>query len=66
MGNYTDILAIDDEPIILDAISRICKDRQLTIDVVADVEFAEEKLMKNGYRLILCDLMMPKKDGIQL
>jgi FixJ family two-component response regulator len=66
MEKYTDILAIDDEPIILDAVSRICEDHQLTVDAVTSVELAEEKLMGDGYRLILCDLMMPNKDGFQL
>jgi DNA-binding response OmpR family regulator len=66
MGDYFDILVIDDEQVILDASSRICEDHQLTVDVVLDVDLAEKKLVKNEYGLILCDLMMTNKDGLQL
>jgi len=66
MRDYFDILVIDDEQVILDASSRICEDHQLTVDVVLDVDLAEKKLVKNEYGLILCDLMMPNKDGFQL
>lgn len=61
-----DILAIDDEQIILDAITRVCEAYDLTVDVVSDSAIAESRMLNNDYRLILCDLMMPDKDGFQL
>jgi CheY-like chemotaxis protein len=66
MGKYIDVLAIDDEQIILDAIRKICEDHNLTVDAVLDVALAEKKLIENDYGLILCDLMMPNKDGFQV
>ena len=65
MNNYKDILAIDDEEIILDAISKIISFEGYTLDVCTDVDSAISKMKKHHYRLIICDIMMPEKDGFE-
>ncbi|MBK8943928.1 MAG: response regulator [Ignavibacteriae bacterium] len=61
-----DILVIDDEKVILDAIQKIVTLENLTSDACLDVDEALEKLEKEKYRLIISDIMMPGKDGFQL
>ncbi|MBI1931774.1 MAG: response regulator [Ignavibacteriales bacterium] len=61
-----DILIIDDESVILDAIQKIVSLENLTSDACLDVDEALEKLETKSYRLIISDIMMPGKDGFQL
>jgi len=60
-----DILIIDDEKVIIDAAIRICSDERLKVDAALDVNAALEKIKKNRYRLIICDIMLPGMDGFQ-
>ena len=60
-----DILVIDDEKIVIDALKKICAFENLTIDTATDGTIAIEKISKNNYSLILCDIMMPEMDGFQ-
>ncbi|MBK7105670.1 MAG: response regulator [Ignavibacteriae bacterium] len=66
MDNPKDILIIDDEKVILDAIQKIASLENLTSDACLDVDEALEKLETKSYRLIISDIMMPGKDGFQL
>ncbi|MFZ1291600.1 MAG: response regulator [Melioribacteraceae bacterium] len=61
-----DVLIIDDEKVILDAIQKIANLENLTSDACLDVDEALEKLVTKKYRLIISDIMMPGKDGFQL
>ncbi len=61
-----DILAIDDEPVINEAIERVCRTEGLSVQTVETAEEAIEKLEKEKFRLIICDLMLPGLDGFQL
>ncbi len=63
MGKQYDIMVIDDEQVVLDAVSRICDAEEYTIDTNLEVSSALNKIRKIGYRLILCDLMLPDIDG---
>jgi Response regulator containing CheY-like receiver, AAA-type ATPase, and DNA-binding domains len=63
--DMNDILAIDDEQVILDAVGKICSLENLSVDTAIDVRSALLKLEKNNYRLIICDIMMPEIDGFE-
>ncbi|TFH01685.1 MAG: response regulator [Calditrichales bacterium] len=63
MGKNFDILLIDDEQVILNAVLRICKEEQISVDPMTDAVAALDRLKSNQYRLILCDLMLPQVDG---
>ena len=66
MTNEEKILLIDDEQVILDAVSKIASSEGWKIDAVLNVKNGLEKINKNNYSLILSDIMMPEIDGFQL
>src|SRR3989339_1684331 len=66
MSNPSDILVIDDEQVIIDAVVKICKLENYTVDAALTVKTAIEKISKNYYPIIVCDIMMPDGDGFQI
>ena len=65
MKKHFDVLVIDDEQVILDAVKRICSAEKYYVETVMDANEALNKIEKNDYRLILCDLMLPDIDGFK-
>lgn len=65
MNKNTDILIVDDEQVVIDAIVKICSLEKLSTDTSIDVNKALKKLEDNNYRIIVCDIMMPDVDGFQ-
>lgn len=61
-----DLLVIDDESVVVDGITKICTSVGLKVDTALDAETGLKKIEKNNYRLILCDIMLPGKDGFQI
>ena len=66
MNKKPKILLIDDEQVILDAISKIASLERWEVDEVMNVQDGLDKLNANKYDLILSDIMMPGIDGFQL
>lgn len=66
MSKSTNILVIDDEQVIIDAIVKICKLEDYSIDSALTISEAFEKISQNKYEIILCDIMMPDGDGFQI
>ncbi len=66
MSKTSDILVIDDEQVIVDAVIKICSLENYTVDTALNVKAALEKLSKNYYPIIICDIMMPDGDGFQI
>lgn len=60
------ILVVEDEHKITRFIQRGLEMEHYTVDVAYDGEEALNKVEVNGYDLIILDLMLPKKDGIQV
>ena len=60
-----DILIIDDEMVICDFLTRFFQRDGQKPDVAQCGEQAFEKLNKKKYDLILCDLKMPKMNGLE-
>lgn len=65
MSKQSDVLIIDDEQVVIDAVVKICSAEGLKMDSAIDARIALNKLEKNTYRLIICDIMMPELDGFQ-
>ena len=63
--NERDILVVDDEPVITQAVSKICASEGLSVDVAEQGAAGLEMLKKCSYRLIICDIMMTDVDGFQ-
>ncbi len=60
-----DILVIDDEEVIIEAVRRIAGGEGFAVDSSLNAKEALEKLSKNEYGLIITDIMMPEMDGFQ-
>lgn len=64
MTRRIDMLVIDDEPVLLSAIRKICTPEGLMVDEASTAEQGLAKLAENRYRLVLSDLMLPGVGGI--
>ncbi len=60
------ILVVDDEPVLLEQISRTLRQQQYTVDTAGDGEEALERLFADPYDLVLLDIMLPGKDGFEV
>jgi CheY-like chemotaxis protein/glycine cleavage system H lipoate-binding protein len=66
MSKTSDILVIDDEQVISDAVKKIAALENYSVDAASNVTEAKEKLSKNYYDIIICDIMMPDGDGFMI
>jgi FixJ family two-component response regulator/glycine cleavage system H lipoate-binding protein len=66
MNIATNILVIDDEQVIIDAIVKICSLEKYSVEPALNVQTAIEKISKKYYTIIVCDIMMPDGDGFQI
>jgi glycine cleavage system H lipoate-binding protein/FixJ family two-component response regulator len=66
MNKTADILVIDDEQVILDAVIKICSLDGYSVNSALNVKSATEKISGSYYRIIICDIMMPDGDGFQI
>jgi DNA-binding response OmpR family regulator len=57
------ILLIDDEPGILNFVSRGLQDEGYAVDVAANAENGLEAAIEQAYDLIILDLLLPDRDG---
>ena len=62
----TDILIVEDEPAILDSLSFILGRNGWSISVARDGEMALEAARKLKPRMLLLDIMLPKKSGLDV
>lgn len=65
MAKDFDILIIDDEQVIIDAVVRLCSAEGWSVDAAKDAPTGLEKIENGQHRLIICDIMMPDMDGFQ-
>jgi CheY-like chemotaxis protein len=65
MSEQFDILIIDDEQVIVDAVVRLCTAAGWSVDTAKDAKSGLKKIDDNQYQLIICDIMMPETDGFQ-
>lgn len=60
------ILVIDDEKSIRDTLKEILEYEDHQVDLAEDGEEGLEQFKKNKYDIVLLDIKMPKKDGIEV
>jgi CheY-like chemotaxis protein/glycine cleavage system H lipoate-binding protein len=65
MSRIQDILVIDDEPTITQAVVKICGAEGMTITAAGHADEALRCLEESKFRLVLCDIMMHELDGFQ-
>ena len=60
------ILIIEDEKKLVEILSKALKNERYAVDIAYDGEEGLSKALKNSYNLILLDIMLPKKDGMEV
>ncbi len=60
------VLVCDDEPAVVESLSAILAEEGYDVDTATDGEEAWQKLRKEGYAILLVDLMLPGRDGLDL
>jgi len=60
------ILVIDDDPVILEVITKILKTNSYEVIAAPDGKSGIKKLESNSFDLVLTDLMMPDVDGLEV
>jgi CheY-like chemotaxis protein/glycine cleavage system H lipoate-binding protein len=65
MSNLRDILVVEDEPMVTQAVVLVCGAEGMTVTAVDSVAEALHRLQEGRFRLVLCDIMMQELDGFQ-
>lgn len=60
------VLVIDDEPIVCHSIRKILNTQGYNVEEVCDADDALREMKLNKYDLVLLDLKIPKKNGMEL
>lgn len=60
------ILIVEDDQFLREFYEELLRSEGYNIDVAPDGEIALSKIQTNPYDLILLDIMLPKKDGVQI
>ncbi len=60
------ILIVEDDQFIREFYQELLSSEGYNIDVAADGEIASQKALVGGFDLILLDIMLPKKNGLQV
>ena len=60
------VLVVDDEPVVCHSIRRILSRQSCAVEEAFDVDVALRKLKLNQYDLVILDLKMPKRSGIEI
>lgn len=60
------ILIVEDDQFLREFYQELLETEGLLVDIAPDGEIASQKIKQGGYHLILLDIMLPKKDGLQV
>lgn len=60
------VLVVDDEPIVCHSVRRILSKQSCTVEEAFDVDYALQKMKLNKYDLVILDLKMPKRSGLEI
>ncbi len=60
------ILIIEDEKKLVDILKKSLKSERYSVDTASDGEVGLNKALKGNYELIILDIMLPKKDGMEI
>ncbi len=65
-NSATKILIVEDDQFLREFYQELLQAEGYNIDAAADGEVGLQKILEGGFNLILLDIMLPKKDGIQI
>jgi DNA-binding NtrC family response regulator len=60
-----DVLVVDDEPVVVAAVRMVLADEGLAVVTVPDAESALSHPALDECRLVICDLMLPGRSGLE-
>jgi DNA-binding NtrC family response regulator len=60
------VLVVDDDPIVLASCRRILEAEGIALETAASVAEALEAMARRSFGLLIVDLKMPERDGLQL
>lgn len=60
------VLVVDDDPIVLASCKRVLEAEGFSVVAVTSVDQAIEEAVAQGFDLIITDIKMPDRDGLQL
>lgn len=60
------VLVVDDEPIVCHSVRRILAKQSCAVEEAFDVDAALQKMKLNKYDLVILDLKMPKRSGLEV
>lgn len=66
MNSQRRILIVEDDQFLRDFYQELLATEGYSVDTALDGEMALEKILQGGWSLILLDIMLPKKDGLQI
>lgn len=66
MNESKKILIVEDDQFLREFYQELLTSEGYMVDVAADGEIALNKIQQGGFNLVLLDIMLPKKDGIQI
>ena len=61
-----DVLVIDDEPVVRDAVRRVLQANGLRVATAEDAASGLDHPAAASCRLVLCDLMLPDRSGMEV
>lgn len=65
-NSKTKILIVEDDQFLREFYQELLAGEGYTVDTAADGEIALTKIYQGGWNLIMLDIMLPKKDGLQI
>lgn len=60
------ILIVEDDQFLREFYEELLQSEGFLVETAADGETGLQKVLQGGYQLILLDIMLPKKDGLQI
>lgn len=66
MDKQVRILIVEDDQFLREFYQELLQTEGMMVEVAADGEIAAQKLHQGGYNLVLLDIMLPKKDGLEI
>jgi len=65
MSQTRDILVVEDEAMVTNAVVMVCSEEGMTVTAVDNAPEALRCMRDNRFRLVLCDIMMQELDGFE-
>ncbi len=65
-NNQKRILIVEDDQFLREFYQELLQTEGYLVDAAADGEVGTQKVSQGGYDLVLLDIMLPKKDGLQI